>query len=194
MKYILIIITFFVISCKAQVVSLETMAQCQQENPPFPCPDNFTYVKDINNSLNKYAGIWKGLHDGKIYEIKLIKKENVDVDGIVKDDRLIGRLRITTIGNSPITIFDNFNELDDSMTNFGGLGFQKDLNYYKLAFLGSFTDVCLNSGTIYINVKPNQPNQMELFYLLDTDFYTKECPPTFQTTIPEKQNIYLTKQ
>lgn len=27
-----------------------------QDNPPFLCPNTFTYVKDVNNTLNKYVG------------------------------------------------------------------------------------------------------------------------------------------
>ncbi|SDL68193.1 DUF6705 family protein [Chryseobacterium taihuense] len=195
MKYLLVLITFIAISCNAQIVSLETIAQCSQENPPFPCPDNWTYEKDINNSLDKYIGIWKGTHDGKIYEIQFKKGLYQDLSlSNRQSDILIGRLRIKTTGNLPIIIFDNFDEPDDKQTHFAGLGFQKDLNYYMMGFYGPFTKGCINSGNLYIGVKPNQPNQMEILYLSDMDLVTGVCPPTFKTTIPEKQNIYLTKQ
>lgn len=191
----LLLLLLFTLSCNAQIISLETKAQCMQENPPISCPDNWTYVKDINNSLDKFYGTWKGVHDGKTYEIKFKKGLYQDLTlSERKSDILIGRLRVTTTGNLPLTIFDNFNEPDDNKTEFSGLGFQKDLNYYMLSFSGSYTDVCLNSGTVYISILPNQINQMNLIYLLDTDFYSKECPSSFQTTIPEKQNITLIKQ
>jgi hypothetical protein len=49
--YSIIIIMMFNISCMAQTVSMETIAQCS--NNPQTCPDA-TYVKDVNNLLNKY--------------------------------------------------------------------------------------------------------------------------------------------
>lgn len=61
-KHILLIFTLMIMSCKAQTVSLETVAKCMVQNPSEPCP-NFTYAKDINNSLNKYIGTWKGSLD-----------------------------------------------------------------------------------------------------------------------------------
>ncbi len=195
MKYLIIIIAFsFTFSCKSQVVSLETMAQCMQDNPPFPCPNMFTYVKDVNNTLNKYVGTWKGIYDGKIYEMNLLKKENVDVDGIVKEDRLIGRLRITTTGNLPLIIFDNFNEPDDTKTNFEGLGLTSNLQSYSMFFSGPVTSGCINYGKVFLMIKPANPNTLNIFFDGNYDTVMGECPNTFKTTIPEKQNIYLTKQ
>jgi hypothetical protein len=165
-----------------------------QENPPFPCPTTFTYVKDVNSTLNKYIGTWKGVHDGKTYEMNLIKKENVNVDGVIKDDRLIGRLRIITAGNLPLTIFDNFNELDDTKTDFFGLGLANNLHHYMMFFSGPLTSGCINYGTVYLTIKPTTPNTLNIFFAGNYDIVEGECPSSFKTTIPEKQNIYLTKQ
>src|SRR5690606_39422996 len=116
MKNFLIIFVLFTISCKSQTISLETAAQCMQQNPTFTCPP-FNYVKDVNNVLNKYVGDWKGTFNGLTYEIRFIKKEYQGED--IKDDRLIGRIRITTApsgGFAYLTIFDNFGETDDAKT------------------------------------------------------------------------------
>ena len=62
-------------SCKAQVIgTLEQFEECSMRpNHDEGCPDleNITYVKDINNRLDKLVGTWKGNYGGKQYEIKL---------------------------------------------------------------------------------------------------------------------------
>lgn len=187
-------ITAYTISCKAQTVSLETIAQCMQENPSFSCPNNFNYVKDVNNTLNKYVGIWKGNFNGKTYEINIIKKEFVSVDGVINEDRLVGRLRITTTGNVPLTIFDNFNEIDDLKTNFEGVGLTSNLQHYMMSFSDSSPKGCINYGKVYFSIKPVNPPTLNIYYIGNHDIVEGECPNTFTTTIPEKQNIYLKKQ
>lgn len=193
MKYLLLIITFFTISCKAQIVSLETMAQCRQENPLLSCPDNWKYEKDINNSLDKYKGIWKGNYDGKIYEINLKKGlyQDLTLSGR-KSDILIGRLRITDMNGS--FIYNTFNELDDTKTNFSGLGLASNLQSYMMYFSGETPQGCINYGTVYLRMKPATPNQMSIFYLSDYDTVQGVCPSSFKTTIPEQKPITLTKQ
>ena len=51
------------------------------------CPDleNITYVKDTNNRLDQFIGIWKGTYGGKQYEIKLEKKLIKKVELLVKN-------------------------------------------------------------------------------------------------------------
>lgn len=196
MKYLILIITLlFTLSCKSQIVSLETMAQCRQENPPIQCPDNWTYEKDVSNSLDKYIGIWKGTYDGKIYEIQLKKGIYQDLTlSERKSDIIVGRLRITTTGNLPITIFDNFNELDDTKTDFEGLGFASNLQSYSMFFSGPTTSGCINYGKVFLMIKPATANILNIFFDGNYDIVEGECPSSFKTTIPEKQNIYLTKQ
>ncbi|GAA5102983.1 hypothetical protein GCM10023210_44450 [Chryseobacterium ginsengisoli] len=186
MKYLLFILTTFFISCNAQTVSLETEAQCY-ENPN--CPE-YTYAKDINNSLQKYLGIWKGNLNGNLYEIKL--SNGLYEDFGIKRDRLIGRLRITDLyGN---TIYSSFTESDDQKTHFAGLGFSKDLQHYMMRFSGPGVPSCINRGTIYLNMNTTDLTKMSFIYLLSYDITNGECPSTFVSTIPQKQRIYLTKQ
>ena len=189
MKNILVsLLTIIAVSCKSQTVSLETAAQCIT-NPN--CPD-YNYAKDINNSLEKYVGIWKGYFNGRQYELKFNKSLWEDMGR--KQDELKGRLRIVTTGNSPIIIFDNFNEIDDSKTNFSGLGFQPNLKSYRMSFVGPTPKGCVNYGEIYLTIKPNTPNQMSIMYWSDKDIVVGDCPSNFMQTFPEKQSIILTKQ
>lgn len=190
-KILILIISVLAISCKSQTVSLETAAQCNA-NPN--CPD-YTYAKDINNSLDKYIGIWKGTFNGKTYEMKFNK--NLYDEMGMKRDRIKGRIKITTIAPSGLhglIIYDNFNEPDDSKTLFSGLGFQSNLQSYEMSFSGPSTSGCINSGNIYLRIKSNTPNQMTIFYWSDNDIVIGDCPSTFTQTFPEKQLITLTKQ
>jgi len=190
-KIFLILILLFAITCKSQVVSLEEAAQCIA-NPS--CPD-YNYSKDINNSLQKYVGTWKGSHNGTTYEMKFVKGFWEDLG--MKSDDLKGRIRITnpsSNGFPSLIIFDNFNESDDSKTSFFGLGFQPDLQAYRMYFNGSSPQGCINYGKVFLRINPNAPNQMTIFYWSDMDIVVGDCPPTFQQTFPEKQVINLTKQ
>lgn len=186
---ILIILTLSIISCHAQTVSLETLAQCQQENPPFQCPENFSYVKDINNLLNKYVGTWKGTLNGKTYEFYFIKKENVGDD--IKDDRLIGRFRVTN--STGTVLYNTLNETNDNETNFFGTNFQPNLEAYKVYFVGN--SECVEYGDVYLRIYPSTPNQMTLYFHPDNDITVEgSCPPDFVPIIPYKKTIHLIKQ
>lgn len=191
-KILFLLFALFAISCKSQTVSLETTAQCMG-NPN--CPD-FTYVKDINNSLDKYVGIWTGTYNGMVYELKFNKSLYQDFMGF-KRDQITGRLRITSPpsnGFPHLVIFDNFNESDDEKTQFSGLNFQRNLQSYRVSFVGPSPKGCINYGDLYLTVKPNTPNQMQIFYWSDKDIVTGNCPNSFQQTFPEKQSITLIKQ
>lgn len=189
MKYLLLVVAFLSLSCKAQTVSLETAAQCLSDPN---CPD-YIYEKDVNNTLDKYVGTWKGTFEGKTYELKFNKNLYENSLGH-KRDRIKGRLRITTAGNPLLTVFDNFNEPDDEKTHFSGLGLASNLQSYMMYFSDSEPQGCINSGTVYLRMKPATPNQMSIFYLSDYDTVRGVCPSSFKTTIPEHKPITLTKQ
>ncbi|WP_311136929.1 DUF6705 family protein [Chryseobacterium luquanense] len=193
MKYLLLVITFFTLSCKAQIVSLETMAKCREENPTILCPDNWTYEKDINNLLDKYIGIWKGNFNGKYYEINLKKGLYQDLTlSEKKSDILVGRLRVTDPNLN--IYYNNFSELNDDKTNFSGLGFQSDLKAYKMYFVGNSVG-CAEYGDVYLRIQHSTPSQMTILMLPDNDIVVEgKCPTNFQPTIPYKQLIHLVKQ
>ncbi|MCX8526496.1 hypothetical protein OF897_21515 [Chryseobacterium formosus] len=186
---ITLFLAFLAISCNSQVVSLEDAAQCR-DNPN--CSVNYNYVKDINNTLNKYVGIWKGTYNGRVYEMKFNKSLYNDMG--MKKDELTGRLRITTTGNIPVIIFDNFNEQDDAKTHFSGLGLTSDLQGYRMIFAGLVPSGCINHGTVSLGITSGIPNQMKIMYWSNNDIVVGECPSTFSQTFPEQQEILLMRQ
>ncbi|MEJ5052025.1 DUF6705 family protein [Chryseobacterium culicis] len=181
-----IILTIFTANLNAQTVSLETIAQCQ--NNLETCPP-YTSVKDINGHLNKYVGTWKGTHEGKNYEINIIKKENVPTEfSNTKWDMLIGRFKITNSNGT--VLFNNFNKSDNDASL--GYNFQKDLKLYLMTFSGGKLG-CIDIGFVYIGIKPEAPNKMTINFRPDYDIVTQDCS-NFQTTMPTNQVIHLTKQ
>lgn len=185
---ITLLLALLAISCKSQIVSLETAAQCSEANP---C-SNFIYVKDINNTLDKYVGTWKGTYNGRVYEMKFNKSLYDDMG--FKRDEITGRLRITIPGNITLTIFDNFTEPDDKKTRFSGLGLTTNLQSYETHFSGPFTSGCVNRGSIFLKIIPSTPNQMRIIYWSDRDIAVGECPSNFSPTFSENQEILLTRQ
>lgn len=186
MKYLLILFTLFTISCNSQTISLEAAAQCLI-NPN--CPD-YNYEKDINNSLNKYIGTWKGNYEEKTYEIKFNKSLYQDTG--IKRDKITGRLRITDTAGQ--IIYNTFNESDDSKTHFSGLGFQPNLKSYMVYFVGNKTD-CIDYGIVYLKVNASTPNKMTMYFLPDNDIVIEgKCTNAFIPTLPYRKTITLIKQ
>jgi hypothetical protein len=174
MKKLLFIIIAFSSILNAQTISLEFMAQCKAN--PTMCVENFDYVKDINNLLNKYVGTWKGSLEGKNYEFNFIKKENVERGSSgIRWDRLIGRVKITN--QNGIVEFDNF---------------YKDLTVYLTIFSGAKIG-CIDYGYLYLRIKPETPNNMTISFVPDNDIVKQDCSD-FQTTIPTSKKINLIKQ
>jgi uncharacterized membrane protein len=73
MKKSMLLALFFisVLSCKAQIVPVEKVIEYINANKSYPT--GTTYIKDVNNLLDKYTGTWKGSLDGINYEIQVIK-------------------------------------------------------------------------------------------------------------------------
>ncbi|MCA6069001.1 hypothetical protein JI747_017685 [Chryseobacterium sp. RG1] len=187
---ILIIFLFSSISCKSQIISLEQAVIYEQTGN---IPQNTTYIKDINNSLNKYTGNWKGTYNNKFYEFNFIKQINYSsLDGNIKRDRLIGRLRVTN--SFGVIFYDSTTELDDLKTKFKGDNFQPDLKAYVMYFVGNSIG-CAEAGDVYLIIQPATPNQMSVIMIPDNDTTEEgDCPSNFQPTIPYKKTINLTKQ
>lgn len=186
MKYLFLTLILFTISCNAQVVSLEEAAQCPV-NPN--CPQ-YNYAKDINNSLNKYVSMWKGIYNGKIYELQF--KKGIYEDMGIRRDKLIGRMKVTDVNGN--VIYNTFTETDDIKTNFDGLNFQPNLKAYRMSFVGNSEFACGEEGTVYLRIKPETPNKMSILMLQDTDITWGQCPPSYQPTIPYKTSISLIRQ
>ncbi len=183
----LLLITFATFSCHAQTISLEQAAACRDN--PGTCPD-FTYVKDINNSLDRYVGTWKGSYNGKNYEFRFIKK--IAAGERIKKDKLIGRLLVTD--NAGNIIYNTLNESDDE-TYLSGLNFVKsNVKTYTLSYV--VKGGCYDYGDLYLRSKTSNVNELSLLFIRDSDLIDpSKCNySTYVTLIPEKIAITLIKQ
>ncbi|SHH71904.1 hypothetical protein SAMN05421866_3505 [Chryseobacterium oranimense] len=192
-KIVYILLLLGIISFKAQVIgTLEQFEECQKRpNRDEGCPDldNITYVKDTNNRLNQFVGIWKGTYNGKQYEIHFEKQLQWGED--IKWDRIFGRIIIKDNSGNII-----YNSLNKSLTEAGllrGGNFQNRV--YVMHFVGNYD--CLESGNVFIETRINNPNEMTLFYSQDKDglLNPAKCP-NFSTFVPllPTDKITLIKQ
>lgn len=182
---ITLILVLGIISCKAQVISLDQLSQCESGN----CP-NYTSIKDTNDRLNKFAGIWKGNYtDGRSYEFHFTKKIALSLYGGKPTDMIIGK--ILAKKSDGVTLENNLNTTDTS-TNLIGLEFEKNLIKYKLYYSGNAE--CNDKGYVYISFPdPNNLNQMRLVFTQDRDIIAS-CPSGYKTLMPDGKAIILTKQ
>ncbi|MHA6728324.1 DUF6705 family protein [Chryseobacterium sp. A301] len=187
--FALLLFSAFALACNAQsTISLEQAMEFR--NSPDGIPDNVTYVKDINNRLNQFVGTWKGNFDGKSYEFRFVKREKYGRYTVEWND-IVGRASVS-IGNS--TVYNTLNELDDNKTYLWGYSIQN--NVYTLNFIANID--CNDSGDLFIEVSPSNPNQMTLYFVRDIDILVdieKKCPnySSYVPLMPSKKMI-LVKQ
>ncbi|MFP3834874.1 DUF6705 family protein [Chryseobacterium sp. SIMBA_028] len=176
---------FAVFSCKAQVISLEQVSQCESGN----CPE-YTSIKDINNRLDKYVGTWKGSYtDGRLYEFQFIKKIGYSRWGGKPRDLILGRIQIKKTDG---TLILNSLNASDSNASIKGLEFDKSLIKYQMYYSGNAE--CNDKGYVYLFFPdPNNLNQMKLTFMQEPDIIVS-CPSGYKTLMPDAKAILLTKQ
>ncbi len=151
--------------------------------------DDITYVKDVNNELNKYVGVWKGSVNSRNYEIAFTKqtayKSSPNQDAGI--DLLKGL--ITVKNNSGGIIFTNANKAQN-LNGFTGVNFQTGTNVYRMNFTGQ----CYNdSGQAFIELIPST-GKIILQYGILSDIQTSDCPAGFTPVLPTNAPLSLTKQ
>ena len=184
-KYTLFLAIISLISCKAQTISLDALSQC--ENKP-NCPD-YVYLKDTNNRLNKFIGVWKGTYsDGRTYEFHFTKKEN-DYSYGKYWDILKGRMLVKTANG---LILENTIGTSDQENYFNGYYFDSSIEKYKLYYSGNAE--CNDKGYVYLWFpNTNDLTQMNLQFIQDLDII-QSCPIGYKTVMPDAKTIILTKQ
>ncbi|ROI00317.1 DUF6705 family protein [Chryseobacterium daecheongense] len=184
-KIIYLLFILGILSCKAQTISLDQLSQCENGN----CP-NYTPIKDVNNRLDKFVGIWKGTHtDGRMYEFHFTKKNDFILYGGKPRDMIIGRILIKTNNGTEL---ENTINTTDGQTHFNGFEFDKNLIKYQMYYSGNAD--CNDKGYVYISFPDsNNLNQMRLVFIQDMDIIAS-CPNGYQTVMPDAKILLLTKQ
>ncbi|WP_051583786.1 DUF6705 family protein [Dokdonia sp. PRO95] len=166
-NYLLAILLFVGISCKSQIVPLEEYINYRTNETEIP---EGTYIKDINNLLNKFEGTWIGEYNNLSYEI-IITQETVSFLNIQKD-RLLMRFRITTLSGEVIE--DTTGLSNDSYSLIRGDYLNQYGTTYILNYYGSDT-YCFQDGNIFINSLGLNNNQMTLFLYPGLDSFNQLC-------------------
>lgn len=201
MKNYITIIALFILSlsCKAQynnIVPIENYHSYVENNNI----TQGTYLKDVNNVLNKYVGTWKGEFNGKQYTIKAHKSSRTTTSGKMKEDLIYIRYIIKDANGNVIE-----KTIGDSNTSaLQGNLFDKDNpDVYSLLYWGKDDQEikCGNIGDMFIETLENGTKlkmyvRPEFMVFADVAGEPDPCPngrilPPF----PEEDNpIILTKQ
>lgn len=157
-------------------------------------PDELTYVKDVNNRLDSFVGIWKGNDNGRLYEIHFIKKTAyLKTTGGVAWDRLLGRILVKDSVTNNI-IYNTLDLNDDYKTPLWGKNFGGSKMYSML--FGGPENGCYDYGDVSITLADNDVTLMGMFYHRGGDLIDpRTCPggyENYRTILPAK--LHLRKQ
>ncbi len=170
------------ISSHAQVIiSLEQGASYL--GSPDGIPEDVTYIKDINNRLPTFVGIWKGTANGKLIELHLNQFLHLpeSVDGF-KLDQLAGRLLVKD-ANSGQVLYNTLNITNNEATSFSGYYFQN--TNYIMEFRNINDNYCKDNGQVYVEVLNSDPSKMKLNFFRSREHIVNGggCP-NFSTYVP----------
>lgn len=194
---LLLSVTFF--NCKSQIVPVEGLIQYRSSESGLP--EGTTHVKDVNNLLEKYVGIWTGMYANKHYEFHIVKitEPSSTGSGILYDELNL-YYKITQNGE---IIEDTTSLMPNYQNNTGGFIQQVpdfmlatgDLlmnRTYTFNYIGREAD-CGQSGTIYISVGwDNNPNKMKLYLFPSGEilYEAQDCTEAATHILPLEQTAF----
>ncbi|MGG5207456.1 DUF6705 family protein [Chryseobacterium sp. MIQD13] len=184
-KLFILLISHFVFLGCAQVYPLNT-------NTDVP---NDAYIKDVNNELIPYEGIWKGTWDNKTFFLSLnrVKKYmNHKENNPYYKDILAGRFKV--LDSSGNILYDN-TSLPDQDTKIEGARFLSiPYKRYSLFYIDS--DICNISGNILINFINTSNTELNWKFIDTTDIIDSSCQYYNANPFPQPlpKNIILIKQ
>lgn len=184
---ILALIVLINLSCKGQVLPVEN--KINYINSENGIPKNITYIKDVNNILDKYVGTWKGTYNSRNYEFSILKVTNKP--GRITEDRLMMRYVIL---ESNGTIIEDTRALPDT-SPYVIAGNYVDTSVYFLDYYGKESQ-CGQKGSIIIDLQLNSNNNiMRLFFESQQEIISlKNCPNGIATQIMPTNYIFLSRQ
>ncbi len=188
-KIILIVVFIFsMISCKAQyIIPVEDGHKYIATEKGFMGDHDYVYVKDVNNVLPKFVGIWKGTYQSKSFEFR-ITKITTD-DGEIKEDMLLMRYKITD---------SNGNVIEDvlSLPNDDGYvmqnGYVSKNGLYVFSYIGRDM-ACGQNGWVFAEVYGTNNDKMQLFLAVKGENYPECTTGTAEQILPMEQ-MELIKQ
>ncbi len=189
-KILILLITICGLSSYAQtIISLEEAMEFRKNNIAYP--ESVTYIKDVNGTLNKYLGRWKGSFGSKNYEFFITKyEEEIEFDSFKIDELLVRCLITDTNG----TIIEDNRTISLDNVSIISLGLDNNPGVYRLFYAGK-DSTCGNKANIYISINIQDANKMNFYtipsHILMSD---EECPNGYIAPIFPKDNLSLVKQ
>ncbi len=192
MKKILFIIGLLhiTLSCKTQMIPIEEHIHYLDNEIEIP---DGTYIKDVNNKLDKFVGVWRGQYNKRNYEFKVIK---IIHHSRVRDfmrDKLMIKYKITKMNGDIIENTMGVSDISDLIIDGRYLS---QSGAYVLYYHGKDA-ICGQSGDIYISVHQSNHNKMSFKLLPEGDIVLEEdCPngEAEQYFPIEANGLTLTKQ
>jgi len=186
----LLILSIITISCKAQIYPLNTS--------PGDIPNN-AYIKDTNNKLDIYVGLWKGTWNGKTLFLELKKiKSYYSIPGSTHPfyiDEILGERKIVA-SNGSIEI-DRISNFGNEGAEFRGIGTSLINGNWKRIYFNP-KNMCGKTATL--DITSFTGNQMILHFEYLPSFIDPNCQHNayveqygdFPINFPK--DIVLTKQ
>ena len=172
------------LSCKAQTYTLNTWTDDITEGG---------YVKDLNNELNQFTGVYKATHQGNETTLYITKAEHIPKNKINKSyyiDALV--IRYTVKNSSGVVLQDTQNDLSNE---FYSLRTFPQENIVGLYYPG--TNCRVGHGTVFLS-KINATQLKWIYRPGERIFVNKdeECPgnPDTKVYLPVTEDLIFTKQ
>src|SRR5690606_2478709 len=171
------------ISCKAQ--------QIMPLNTPFESITANMYLKDLNNELSPYVGIYKSSYQGNEIILHITKEENKFEKSMKKNYYMDALIIKYIVKNSSGQILQDTQYLSNPNIKLYSIGTRPNQN--KVVFYYSGTHCNVGWGDIYLS-KLNS-NQISWEYRPDS-MLTDVCPPGTDKTVylPVTKDLIFTKQ
>ncbi|MFY0630973.1 MAG: hypothetical protein JXR05_11365 [Flavobacteriaceae bacterium] len=170
-KLLIILLAISAFSCKAQqvIIPVEKYIEYQKNEIEFP---EGGYLKDVNNLLDKYLGIWRKTQNNKIYEFHVVKITRSSETRDLKMDELEIRYKITNATTGDVIVDTTI--LNDGPFIIKGKHFNLDKTVYSLSYIG-LNSKCGQNGTVFIEALPaNNFTTLKLFLYVYGETY--DCP------------------
>ncbi|WP_027381608.1 DUF6705 family protein [Chryseobacterium daeguense] len=186
----IILLSFFIsfLSCKAQEYPLNT----DFRNIP-----NYSYLKDTNNELNPYIGIYKANYNGKEITLFITKEVHKLIDYVgQKFYRDVLSIRFT-VKNSSQAILQDTQNMNFQSNQIQHTIYSTIINPYHNLVMLSYGGTNCGVGWGSIRLKKLNTTQISWEYIPNSTIIdSSKCPTGTNTTIylPETKDLIFTKQ
>lgn len=185
MKSVLLLIIFAVVTCKSQ--------QILPINTPFVDIQNGVHLKDLNNELNPYLGVYKANFNSNEITLFITKQENKLEENAQKSYYADALIIKYIVKNSAGTILQDTKNNNLNIASLYNIDIDSSENTVNFVYTGTNCNI----GFGGIKLKKISATQISWEYKPNDIVTTAaKCPPNLDTNIylPETKDLIFTKQ